>query len=46
MDPVMPIGAQPYYYSYCHGTGRELLADILGDPDPFGMPGTEISSAS
>ena len=32
----------PFYYSYFHGQGRELLAETLGDPNPFTMPGEKI----
>lgn len=42
MDPVTPTGAQPYYYSYFIGRGRDLLADELGDPDPFSLPSDVI----
>lgn len=41
MDPVMRIGS-PWYYSYFAGRGRELLAETLGDVDPFTLPAPEI----
>ena len=32
----------PFYYWYFHGQGRELLAEALGDPHPFTLPGDKI----
>ena len=32
----------PFYYRYFVGDGRELLAETLGDPNPFTMPGDKI----
>ncbi len=31
-----------FYYSYFSGHGREILADVLGDDDPFSIPPAEI----
>ena len=32
----------PFYYSYFHGQGRELLAEELHDPHPFTLRGDKI----
>ena len=31
-----------FFYSYFSGHGREILADVLGADDPFGIPPAEI----
>ncbi len=31
-----------FFYSYFSGHGREILADVLGDPDPFAIPPAEL----
>lgn len=38
----MPLDGRLWFYIFFHGTGRELLADALGDPDPFRLSGSEI----
>ena len=41
MDPEMRI-EPPFYYSLFAGTGRGLLAETFGDPDPFSLPASVI----
>ena len=31
-----------FYYSYFSGHGREILADVLGDDDPFAIASADL----
>ncbi len=36
------MGVAMFYYSYFSCRGREILADVLGDDDPFAIPPAEL----